>query len=171
MVHLPSLDLSLALGDRVRVNTQLEPSLASLPHLNEADIYNNTASNDTPLPCKTLVLEHLGVEVGDIHDREDHDEAGNNGPEEELVVVDGLEHREGASGTLIHVEEAAVEVLHLPCCDEQQESQRGEGRGTSAVNKVTSIISALVAAFYHRVVTLTRCSIVDKHESTQAEGS
>lgn len=50
MVHLLSLDLSLALGDWVRVKTQLEPSLASLPHLNEADIYNNTTSDDTPFP-------------------------------------------------------------------------------------------------------------------------
>lgn len=156
MVHLLSLDLSLALSDRVRVKTQLEPSLASLPHLNKDDIYNNTASDDTPLPRKTLVLEHLCVEVWDIHDREDHDKTGNNGPEEELVVVDGLEHREGAGGTLVHVEETAVEVLHLPCCDEQQESQGGEGRGTSAVNKITLIMSALIATFRHKVVTLAR---------------
>jgi len=166
-----NLDFDPALGDGVGVDTPPKPPLHCLPDLDKTNVDNHTASDDAPLPSKTLMLEDFGVEVRDVHDGEDHDEASNDGPEEELVVVDGSEHGEGARGTLVHVEQTAMEMLDLPGCDQQQEGQGGKGRGTGSVHEVTTLGSALITVRDHVVVTLTRRSIVDNHESSQTKGS
>lgn len=169
--HIKNLDFDTALGDGVSVDAPTEPSFHCLPDLDKTNVDDNTASDDTPLPSKTLMLEDFGVEVRDVHDGEDHDEASDNGPEEELVVVDGSEHGEGARGTLIHVEQTAMEMLDLPGCHQQQEGQGGKGRGTGSVYEVTSLGSALIAVGDHVIVTLARRRVVDDHESSQAKGT
>merc|ERR1712078_99178 len=95
-------------------STPKPKALNGLPRLNEGNVEHDATSNNPPLPCQTTVLEHLRVEDGNVDEGEGDEEAGNHRPEQELVVVDGLENRQGAGIALVHGEQRAVEVLDFP---------------------------------------------------------
>lgn len=60
------------------------------------------------------MLKDSRVEVWDVDDGERSCESGNNGPEQEPIVVNGFENGKRAGKSVIHVEQAAVKVLDLP---------------------------------------------------------
>lgn len=155
----------------MRINPQRKPPLDSLPSFNEGDVHDDTARNNTPLPGEPLVLEHVDVDHGDVHDGEGNQEARDDGPEEEAVVVDGLEDGQRAGPALVHVEETSVEVLDLPGRNEEEEAQRRERGSSGAEDAVAAGAFVLVAALGKCVVAVPRGSVVNEHKRTEAERS
>ena len=92
----------------------LGPSLRCLPNLQHSNVRGNTAEDHTPLPSDGFVFENKNVQLRDVDEREDEQEPCNNGPKQELVVVDSFEDGEGTAPTLIHGKQGLVEMLDLP---------------------------------------------------------
>ena len=155
----------------MHINTQPKPPLDGLPRLNQRNIHNHTPSDDAPFPRQSYVLKNVNVDRGDVDDREGDEEAGDDGPEEESVVVDGLENRKRPGPPLVHVEEAAVEVFHLPGGNEEEEANCREGSSASTVDAVAAGAMVIVAALWEVVISVAGGSVIDEHESAEAERS
>lgn len=69
------------------------------------------------------MLKHIRVNGGNVNNRERDQEASDDGPEKEPVVVNCLENREGAGPSLVHIEQTSMEVLDLPCGNKEEEAQ------------------------------------------------
>lgn len=165
----PHLTLHLSRLHGMPINAQPKPPLGRLPNFEERNVHNDATRDDTPLPRETLVLKNVDVDLGNVDDGEGDEKAGDDGPEEETVVVDGLEDGERTGPAFVHVEETAVKVLDLPGGNQEEEAQSRERGSSGAEHAVTARAGILIAALRHVVVSLSRGSVVDKHESAQAE--
>src|SRR5687768_7988844 len=100
-----NIGLYLATATGELINSQAKPSFRCLPDFQQPNVRSNTAEDDAPLPCDSLVLEDQNVELRNVDKREYKQEAGDHGPEQEFVMVDGLEHGERTTPAFIHGEE------------------------------------------------------------------
>lgn len=134
-------------------------TLDGLPTLNDRDVHQQTADDDAPLVRDALVLEDDGVDLGNVDEREDQTEAGDDGPEEEFVLVDGGEDGEDLAAVRgrvaldsnqTHVEQARVEVFDLPGRDEEGEGEDGEDGGARLEDVVARRVVVLVALLAER---------------------
>lgn len=149
-------------------DTPAVPPLRRLPQLHEHDEHHHVAEHDAPLPRQPEVLEHLRVEHGDVYDGEGDDETEDDRPEEELVLVHGLEHRRRAGPAIVHGEHALVGVLDLEREDEQKESERGERRAARAVHEVAAR-RTLVAAGREVLEPARGRGVGDDHEGLEGQ--
>lgn len=101
------------------VDAKAVPPLDRLPGFNQRNIHCHTAKHHSPLPRYRLVLKHRLVHRREVDNRKGNGESCHHRPEQEAVVVHRLEDRKGPLPPLIHIEEAAMEVLHFPGGDEK----------------------------------------------------
>lgn len=117
------------------------------------------------------MLEDLGVQVRYVDKREGHDETSNDGPEEELVVVDGAEDGEGAVPARVHGKQTAVEVLHLPGGDQEKEADSGKCGSAGPEDELATGAGVLVAASREIMETFAGATKGDKHEDHETDGA
>lgn len=137
--------------------------LGPLPGLNTEEEEDSSDEHNTPLPADSLVLEHRVADDRDVKDREDGDEAGADGEEEELVaphIDDPL--REVLFGAGLHAEEGAAHINHLPGKEEREPGEACKTGGASAEDGV--------AAGREVVVTVLTEVTVAPGVEDQAEG-
>lgn len=146
--------------------TDAEPALYSLPALNKPDVHYQASKDDAPFPRYALVLEDLPVDDRQVDDGKRNDESRDDGPEQELVPPEHAEHCEAARLSFgIETEEAAREMLHLPCRDEEQVCQRRPRRGPGSEGHVAGVVVAAVAV---EAELAAACAVRDGGESHQA---
>lgn len=115
------------------------------------------------------MLKDLSVEMRNVDEREGNEETSNDGPEEELVVVNSAEDGEWALPAWVHSEETAVEVLHLPRGNQEQEADSGERGGARPENKLAAALEVLVTTNRQSVEARTGAGICDKHEDHETD--
>lgn len=143
--------------------------LGPLPYLAAEEDEERGDENDTPLPGDRRVFEDDRVDDGDVQKRENSDEAGDNGPEEELVAPD-VEESLGKvlPGLGLHTEKGPAHVQHFSGKEKGKPGQGGEGRGAGAEDGVASVAIGVVAVFAEVAIAKLEH---DKHESAQTERS
>ncbi|GJC93041.1 hypothetical protein ColKHC_01867 [Colletotrichum higginsianum] len=131
--------------DDLVVVEEVEGALDELPGLDTDDVEEREADDDAPLPRDANVLEKGGVERRDVDDGEDGKGADDDGPEEELVVIDVLEEGELALAVGVQAEHGSAQVLELPGRDEDDPGKLGEDSSTGAEHGSAGLGESLVA--------------------------
>lgn len=140
---------------RVRIQPRLlltlppaeKDPLHELIQLNPQKEQGRLDKHNPPLPRDRRMSKHLVVDNGDINKREDSDEAGHNGPEEELVPPDVVHPLcEVLLGFGLHAEEAAAHVDHFPREEESEPGQTDKGGGARAEDRIALRDVVAVAA-------------------------
>jgi len=124
---------------------KVEVSLGHLPELNASNEHNSEANGQSPLPSDASVLEELVIKDGNVDNREDGETANDNGPEEEAVGVDVLEHGELAVVVGVKAEDGAAQTLELPGRDEDQPCQLSKSSSASLEHGDTLLGVSLIA--------------------------
>lgn len=131
-------------------------SFTGLPHLNAGDINNETSKHNAPLPSDSAVLEDRVVDNRNINDWEGDEEASDNGPKQEAVVIDGVEDTEWPLKLLpIEIEERTAEMLDFPSGNQNKETQDGEDSGACSEDGLASIVVSRVAVGSEVTTTYT----------------
>lgn len=114
------------------------------------------------------MLENLGVDDGDIDDREDRDEASKDGPEQKRIAP-GMPHPycEWVLRLRLHAEERPAHMHHLPGEEEREPGKGDEGGGTSTENEFTGLAVCFVTA--EAEISVTE-SPNDDGECSETEG-
>lgn len=114
--------------------------LSELPRLDANEKEDGRDEDDAPLPADSLMLEYLVIDDGNVEHREDGDEAGADGEEEELVAPDIDEPLcKVLLGTGLHAEEGTAHINHLPSEKEREPGEACEASRASAEDGIASI--------------------------------
>ena len=144
-------------------------ALDSLPALDERHEAHDAAEDKAPLPRERHVSEDDLVDDGDVDDGERRADAGDDGPEQEAVLEQGVEDGEGAGVFFgVHVEQAAGQVLGFPGHDAEEHCEDGVGCGAGAEGEVAGRVVAVVAVVAEVAVAY---AVDDDHEAGEAEGA
>jgi GTP cyclohydrolase II len=142
-------------------------ALDSLPALNERNKADDAAENKTPLPGQRRVSENNTVDDRNVNDRERGAEARADSPEQEAVLEQSVEDREGAAVLFrVHVEQAAGQVFGFPRHDAEEDGQDAVSRGAGAEGQGAGVVVAVVAVGAQVAVAVR---VHDDHEADQAE--
>ena len=142
-------------------------TLDSLPALDERYKAHDAAEDKAPLPRERHVSEDDLVDDRDVDDGERRADAGDDGPEQEAVLEQGVEDGEGAGVFFgVHVEQAAGQVLGFPGHDAEQDCEDGVCCGSSAEGEVASGVVAVVAVVAEVAVA---CAVDDNDEAGETE--
>jgi len=118
VVDFNAATISLSPGDPLPEHAALD----SLPALDERHEAHDAAEDKAPLPRERHVSEDDLVDDGDVDNGERRADAGDDGPEQEAVLEQGVEDGEGAGVFFgVHVEQAAGQVLGFPGHDAEQD--------------------------------------------------
>lgn len=123
----PTLEiLRDATSELPRPAAEVDP-LRPLPRLDAEEEHNRFGQDDAPFPGDARVLEDDVVDHRDVQRWEDSDEAGDDGPEQELVAPD-VDHplRKVLLALRLHAEEGPPHVNHFPGEEEREPRQAGE---------------------------------------------
>lgn len=111
--------------------------------------------------------ENNTVDDRNVDDRKRSAQTRADSPEEETVLQQSIENRESAVVFLrVHVEQAAGQVLRLPCHDAQQSGQNAVSRGAGAEWQAASLVVAVVAVGAEVAVAV---GVDDDDEAGQAQ--
>ena len=142
-------------------------ALDSLPALDQRHEAHHTAEDKAPLPRERHVSEDDLVDDRDVDDGERRADAGDDGPEQEAILEQGVEDGEGAGVFFgVHVEQAAGQVLGFPGHDAEQDCEDGVCCGSSAEGEVASGVVAVVAVVAEVAVA---CAVDDDDEAGKTE--
>ena len=163
------LDVRLEVAALLGLAAEVD-ALGPLPRLYAQEEEHGLDEDDAPFPADACVLEHYGVEAGNVDDGEHGDEARDDGPEEKLVapgVDDPLGKVLLALG--LHAEEGPAHVDHFPGEEECEPGEAGKRRCAGPEDDFAALRVMVVA-----VVANVRGSIAEavehKDKRRQAEG-
>ena len=142
-------------------------ALDSLPAFDQRHEAHDTAEDKAPLPRERHVPEDDFVDDGNVDDGERRADAGDDGPEQEAVLEQGVEDGEGAGVFFgVHVEQAAGQVLGFPGHDAEQDCQDRVCRGPRAEGEVAGGVVAMVAVVAEVTVA---CAVDDDDETGETK--
>lgn len=160
------------MSSRLYVDAKVKPALNRLPALNESDVDDHAPKHDAPFPRQALVLEHVRIHKREIDHGKSRHEARHDRPKQKTIVVHRLEHGKRTGKQLVvHGKQAAVEVLHLPGGDEEEEAERGKRGRPGAEDGVAKGRALFVAAGREVVVAAARGRKRDQHKRGEAQAS
>lgn len=151
------------------IDSESKSALDGLPRFHEPNIRQNTTRNNTPLPCETNVLEHGSVDERDVNNRECGKKSSHHRPKQKRVVIHSLEYRKRTRPSIIHVEQTSMEMLHLPCRYQKQETQRCKCSCPCTEDRVTNITSTVITTMSQIMKPIPGRGIRNNHECCEAK--
>lgn len=115
------------------------------------------------------MFEDNGIDSGKVDDRKRNNEAGNNSPEQEAIVIDGMEDSQPALVFCrVEVEEGSREMLDFPGGDEEEEGQYREDGGSGTKDGIAIGVVDVVAFISETAII---GAVNDSNETDEAKGA